>query len=485
MTFTFTRAAKFGSKLRMAIIGSSGSGKTYSALSLASGLGKKIAFIDTEHGSARKYADVFSFDVLEFDSFAVENFLAAIEAAEKANYDVLIIDSLSHAWSGKDGLLEFVDAETQRSKAKNAYTSGWRSATPLHNKLIDAILTSKMHILCCMRSKTEYVMQDDPRTGKKMPVKIGMQPVQREGMEYEFDVIGDMDVEHTMIIGKTRCSAIDGKLFPFPGAELAAILNEWLGGEPAPVVQRVTAPVAAPAPAPAPVNPTPSRSPETEIALDRLRRRIGKYHSENICGYGNIETLKRDIKAVFGVDDLKLLNDSHYDQIVSWYDGLGKYTVTTDTPFSSPADVVPAAPVADQPALDYSAIVQQIESELASRNIPEQIRESLAANALRLAEKESPVILTVLDSAKAYPVKSAEPNLKDSARIMNLQSEVSMRVQTLVMSNIDGFENSARLTKSLEKHLGTKTVKACKDMERLANYAIHLQEKIESQGKAS
>jgi hypothetical protein len=83
-------------------LGISGGGKTYSALSIASHLGKSIAHIDTEHGSASKYADLFTFDTCELTSFHPQNYIDAINAAS-GSYDVLIIDSLSHAWMGKDG----------------------------------------------------------------------------------------------------------------------------------------------------------------------------------------------------------------------------------------------------------------------------------------------------------------------------------------------------------------------------------------------
>ena len=110
----FTKATKQEAKLRLALAGPSGSGKTYTALQIATHLGGPIALVDTERGSARKYADLFSFDVLELDSFHPERYIEAIHEAEEAGYAVLILDSLSHAWAGKDGALELVDKAAKR-----------------------------------------------------------------------------------------------------------------------------------------------------------------------------------------------------------------------------------------------------------------------------------------------------------------------------------------------------------------------------------
>ena len=130
----FKKAVKSRSKLRLALIGPSGSGKTYSALAIAAGLGSNIAVIDTEHGSASKYADLFNFDVLELGSYSPEKYVEALKAAAAAGYDVVVIDSLSHAWMGKDGALEMVDRAAARSKSGNSF-GAWREVTPQHNEI--------------------------------------------------------------------------------------------------------------------------------------------------------------------------------------------------------------------------------------------------------------------------------------------------------------------------------------------------------------
>jgi ABC-type oligopeptide transport system ATPase subunit len=228
----FQKATKRQAKLRLALIGPSGSGKTYTALTIATDLvpDGRIALIDTERGSASKYADLFSFDVQELESFHPQRYIQAIQEAQQEGYDVLIIDSLSHAWMGKDGALELVDKAAKRNPNGNSFAA-WRDVTPLHNALVDAMLGARLHIIVTLRSKQEWVVDRDEK-GKTSIRKVGLQPVQRDGLEYEFDVVGDMDQDNTLVVTKTRCSALAGAVIPKPGKELADVLAGWLDGEP-------------------------------------------------------------------------------------------------------------------------------------------------------------------------------------------------------------------------------------------------------------
>ena len=227
----FQKAERRKAKLRLALCGPSGSGKTYSAIKIAKGMtagisgGGKIALIDTENGSGQLYCDIADYDVAEIaPPFSVEKYIGAIKGAEEAGYDVLIIDSLSHAWSKAGGILD----EVNKRAGKNAFTNGWRDATPLHDKFIDAILQSSIHIIVTMRAKTAYEMEKDDR-GKVVPVKKGMEPVQRAGLEYEFTVVLDMDNErHTATSGKDRTRLFDGKCF-VPDENTGIELMQWLG----------------------------------------------------------------------------------------------------------------------------------------------------------------------------------------------------------------------------------------------------------------
>lgn len=221
----FQKAERRKAKLRLALCGPSGSGKTYSALKIAKGMGGRIAMIDTENGSGQLYCDIADYDVAEIaPPFSVDKYIGAIKGAEAAGYNVLIVDSLSHAWAKEGGILDEVD---KRSGGKSAFTSGWREATPMHNRLIDTILQSSLHVIVTMRAKTAYELEKDEK-GKVMPVKKGMEPVQRSGLEYEFTVVLDMDnYQHTATAGKDRTRLFDGKCF-VPDESIGAALMQWL-----------------------------------------------------------------------------------------------------------------------------------------------------------------------------------------------------------------------------------------------------------------
>jgi len=235
----FKKATKAAAKLRLGLIGPAGSGKTMTALRVAHGLGGRVAVIDTERGSASLYSGErgLDFDVLELDSYEAEKFIQAIAQAEQAGYDVLIIDSLSHAWAGKGGILEFVDKAAKRSGGGSF--SGWRDATPLHNQLVDAILGAKLHIICTLRSKVEHVIEQV--NGRTQVRKVGLQPVQRDGLEYEFTVVGDVTQDHELIVTKTRAAWLKDQIIREAGEELGKQLAAWLNdGLPSPVVSAPT-----------------------------------------------------------------------------------------------------------------------------------------------------------------------------------------------------------------------------------------------------
>jgi len=183
--------------------------------------------IDTERGSASKYASRFEFDVLDMQPpFSPAVYVNAIKAAEGEGYDILIIDSLTHAWSGTGGALEMVDNATKRSQSGNSYYA-WRDVTPQHTALIDAITASRCHVIATMRSKTEYVIEKSER-GKDSPRKVGMAPIQREGMEYEFDIVAEMNIENEMVVQKSRCEALAGAIIAKPNGQVSGLLKAWL-----------------------------------------------------------------------------------------------------------------------------------------------------------------------------------------------------------------------------------------------------------------
>jgi len=228
----FVRAERKRVFLRLACLGPAGSGKTYTSLALADRLAKqfgaKIALIDTEHGSASKYADKWAFDTCELADFAVENYITAIAEAERAGYGVLVIDSLSHAWAGKGGLLEFVDKTAKRQKSGNSFAA-WGEATPKQQNLIEAMLSYRGHLIVTMRTKMEYVQEKDAN-GRTTIRKIGLQPVQRDGLEYEFDIVADMDQDHNLVVAKTRFSDIADAVYARPDEQFFGPVVRWIEG---------------------------------------------------------------------------------------------------------------------------------------------------------------------------------------------------------------------------------------------------------------
>lgn len=244
----FKRATKAAARLRLGLIGPAGSGKTYTALRIAAGLGGKIAVVDTERGSASLYAGErgIDFDVIELDTYEVERFIDAIRDAAAGGYSTIIIDSLSHAWAGKGGILEFVDKAGKRNTGGGNF-GAWRDATPRHNALVDAILGAPLHVICTLRSKVEYVVENVG--GRSQVRKVGLQPVQRDGLEYEFTVVGDVTQEHDLIVTKTRAAFLKDAVIREAGEELGQQLAAWLAdGEPAPISSGGSVPSCGPAP---------------------------------------------------------------------------------------------------------------------------------------------------------------------------------------------------------------------------------------------
>lgn len=226
MAIEIRKATRKKAKLRLGIAAPSGAGKTYSSLLLAFGIGGKIGMIDTEHGSGDLYADLGEYDIINIDApFTAKKYLDAIDAFEKAGYSTIIIDSLSHAWAGDGGLLDKQGKIVDSDPRANSYTA-WRKVTPDHNALVDAMLTSPCHIIACMRSKQEYVQEKDDK-GKTIVRKVGMAPVQREGMEYEFTVMLDINSEHYATASKDRTRIFDGFIGKL-SIETGQQLLEWL-----------------------------------------------------------------------------------------------------------------------------------------------------------------------------------------------------------------------------------------------------------------
>lgn len=230
MAIGFTRATKEQSRLRLALSGPSGSGKTYTALTLAMVLASahrgRTALIDSEHGSARKYADLFDFDHLDMASFHPDTYTAAIQEAGQAGYPVLVVDSITHEWTGPSGILDLHDRAASK-RGGNSFAA-WADVTPLHHRFIEAILSSPCHVIATLRTKMAYSQELDER-GKQVVRKLGLKPIQRDETEYEFDVWADLDQDNTLVVAKSRLTELHGAVIRKPGRELGEQLIEWLG----------------------------------------------------------------------------------------------------------------------------------------------------------------------------------------------------------------------------------------------------------------
>ena len=314
MPLKIEKAQRRQAKLRLAITGPSGSGKTMGALLIAFGIGKKVLVGDTENGSASLYADASDgplkgkdYDVAIINPpYTIEKYLEVIDAAEKGEYDVLILDSISHAWAGEGGLLQKKEALDSRGGAnKNQYTN-WAPITKEQEQFKARILNCKVHLVCTMRSKQDYILET--KDGKQVPRKVGMAPIQREGMEYEFTAVLDMAMDHSAVASKHRTGKLlDEKMFT-PTLKTGKDLHGWLmeGKAPEPEATpppAVTSPPSADAPK---ITTGPLTTEQASAIMDlvaayqaitgfddeklsvAIRGRIKKVHQVDINGIGDL-----------------------------------------------------------------------------------------------------------------------------------------------------------------------------------------------------
>lgn len=261
--FDFDDATRENILIKMALTGPPGGGKTRSALGIATYLAEyldlgDVYLIDSENRSSAKYAfdprtgKGFKFKSLHLptNDYSPQCYMRAIKVAEDRGARILIIDSLSHAWNGVKGILEQVNDLTDASRSKNAFSEGWRKATPLQRQFIQAMLGSPAHIIATMRSDPEWVVQEDER-GKKSPTMIGLSPQQRKDISFEFDLCIDLKIDHTGVVSKSRCEELNENngVYKLPGENVARILAEWVRSSDAPPLPAAPAPVVATGPA--------------------------------------------------------------------------------------------------------------------------------------------------------------------------------------------------------------------------------------------
>lgn len=319
----FQKAQKSALKLRLALSGPSGSGKTMSALRIARGLvgpTGRIALVDTENGSAALYSEQFDFDMVTMTPpYLVKKYIAAWDAAEAGGYDCLIVDSLSHAWAGEGGILE---RKTDKDARGGNQFTNWAEFTKEHEALKNRILHPKSHLICTLRVKTDWVVESNDK-GKQAPKKVGLAPVQREGLEYEFDVFFNIALNHSAIAEKDRTSLFEGRMF-LPDESIGKEFLAWLKTDKAAEERKAEEARAekraaeAPPPPPEPPPFKPSASPEgpkvTEAQLKRLYAMAGS------SGWADTE-VKDQIVDFYGLETSKDLSSSQYQELVGYIIG--------------------------------------------------------------------------------------------------------------------------------------------------------------------
>lgn len=199
------KSARKNAKIKMALQGPSGSGKSYSSLLIAKGLTNgdfsKVAIIDSEFSSSDLYSHLGDYNVLTLNPpFNPESYIEAIDVCLQANMEVIIIDSISHCW---DYLLEY-----HSSLPGNSFTN-WHKITPIHRKFLNKILQSDAHFIATMRVKQDYVLNN--KNGKMVPEKVGLKAIQRDGVDFEFTIVFDLDIKHYALVSKDRTGLFSDK----------------------------------------------------------------------------------------------------------------------------------------------------------------------------------------------------------------------------------------------------------------------------------
>jgi len=223
MEFKLRQAQRKQTRMKLGIQGPSGSGKTYSALLLAHGLKQdwsKIAVVDTENHSSELYAHLGGYNVLPLkEPFSPERYIEAIETCEQEGMEVIILDSISHEWDGKGGILEVHSKMTG-----NSFTN-WHKVTPRHNAFVQKILQSPAHIIATIRSKQDFVLSE--KNGKQVPEKVGLKGVQRDGVDYELTIVFELDIKHNCAASKDRTNLFADKPQFIITEDTGRKIQEW------------------------------------------------------------------------------------------------------------------------------------------------------------------------------------------------------------------------------------------------------------------
>jgi hypothetical protein len=335
VSLNFTPAVRSEAKARVAILGPTGAGKTWTALEWATVLadGGSIAAIDTENASASLYADQFQFVTAAWwPPYDATKLAAAIKDAA-ANHAVIVLDSLTHFWAGEGGVLDVVDRFAERDNGRRPDTfAAWKKGSPIWRGLLDALIFAPCHVVVTMRSKMEHAIVES--NGRKTVEKLGMAPQARNDVEYEFTVVGELDQQHRLTITKSRCSALaDLVAAPHQAGQLATTLRDWLGTA---VAQPVSGPPVTPADP-----PTDNQRKRAQILAKEL--------------WGDNRTTRLGYWSGWAGRDITSFNDLTEVEAADVIDRMAdlKRKAGTGAPHSSEAPASPSsgAAVANEPAL--------------------------------------------------------------------------------------------------------------------------------------
>ncbi len=203
MTIAFKPALRENVGLLIGLAGGTGSGKTFTALRLATGLagGKPFALIDTEARRALHYADRFKFDHAELNPpFSPGSYAEAITAADKAGYPVIVVDSMTHEWAGDGGVLDMQEAELNRmagdnwQKRESCKMAAWIKPKMQHKQMVQRLLQVRAHVILCFRAEEKVEMVRDDKGKMQIVAKQtltgldGWVPVCEKSLPFELTV---------------------------------------------------------------------------------------------------------------------------------------------------------------------------------------------------------------------------------------------------------------------------------------------------------
>jgi hypothetical protein len=306
-------------RLRLMIDGPAKSGKSFTSLRFAYALaptGRVLVIEAGERGSTEKYygegidGKKWEFDICQLDDYSPENYTEAIREAGRQGYESAVIDSLSHEWVGKGGALEIANQKT-------GPFGDWKTATPLHDAMFEEILSSPCHVIATIRSKMDYVLQTNDK-GKLEPIKVGMAPIQRDTVPYEFDILLSMDQAHVGTVSGSRCRAIEGASVLKPGADFLKPVILWL---------ETGVKLEAPKPSPRITDPQ----------IDRVAELLGELR-------WMLDRIAKDFPRKYGVTELTKLTHEQASGLIKWLEAAG------GRPGEAGAGAAPGATAACRPA---------------------------------------------------------------------------------------------------------------------------------------